>query len=598
MRTADYIFKSLADLGFKHCFMVSGGGAMHLDDALGRETRIKYICNHHEQACAMAAESYARIANKPGLALVTTGPGGTNAVTGVMGAWVDSIPMLVISGQVKLETTIKQAPGLRQLGDQEINIVDIVRPITKYAAMVEDKKDIAFHLEKALHLASSGRPGPVWIDVPLDIQGAEIDPAELRHFTPEPQAASKSLAADAAELLALVKSSKRPVIVAGNGVRLSGAAASFVTLAEKLNIPVLTAISGVDLIDSGHPLFFGRPGIIGERPANLAMQNSDLLIVIGSRMNLRVISYDYKNLARKAFKVGIDIDAKELEKPTIKYDKKIVSDAAALIDALLALLATPLPEKAEWLGYCRKVKAQYPVVQPKHRERDDYVSSYYFPEALSRHFTGNEIVACGNGTIYTSTFQALRVKKGVRFFANVGCASMGYCLPSAIGAAFANEKAKVVCLSGDGSVMMNLQELQTILNYKLPIIVFMANNKGYLSIKNTQKAFFKGHFVGSTPDSGIILPEMERIAAAFGFEYERIESNRQLDRRLPEIMAKKGPFFCELMYDPDEILEPKSASIQLPDGRIVSRPLEDLAPFVDREEFKANMLIEPLDCSK
>lgn len=597
-RVADFIFKRLADKGFDTCFMVSGGGAMHLDDALGMEKRIKYVCNHHEQACAMAAEGYARISGTPGLLLVTTGPGGTNAITGVMGAWVDSIPMLVLSGQVKRETTVKNAPGLRQLGDQEINIVDIVKPITKFATMVEDKSQIKRLLDKAVHLASHGRPGPVWLDIPLDIQGAELeDPDALPSYDPaeDQLKLSTRLDEEAGELLALIKKAERPVVVAGNGVRSAKAVDELRLLVEKLRVPLLTAISGIDLIPSEHPLFFGRPGILGERPANFIMQNSDLLIVVGSRMNLRVISYDYKNFAREAYKVCVDVDPAEMDKPTVKYDMKINAKADELLRALSAKVPAPLEEKAAWLSYCGRVKAKYPVVQEKHRKAAGFISSYYFFEALSRELKGDETIVSGNGTVYTSAFQAISLKEGCRMFGNVGCASMGYDLPAAIGAAFAAPGRRVLCLSGDGSVMMNLQELQTILNYKLPISVFMANNDGYLSIKNTQKAFFKGRFVGSTPDSGVLLPKMERIAKAFGFDYVKLSNHQELDAKLPSLLEAKGPLFCEMLFDPDEVLEPKSASMQLPDGRIVSKPLEDLAPFLERDEFLANMIVKPLE---
>jgi len=600
MRVADYIYKELADRGIRCVFMVSGGGAMHLCDALGRQRRLKYVCNGHEQACVMAAEGYARASGHIGAATVTTGPGGTNTVTGVIGAWIDSIPVVVISGQVKLETTVLRCPGLRQLGDQEINITDIVKPVTKYAEVVTDKNDVAYHLGKALHIATSGRPGPVWLDVPLDVQGSDIDKAALRKFDPSELAPpfDTARAAAAADVLARrINGCRRPVLIVGNGVRLAGAARLLNEAVRRLGMPVLTSISGIDLIESDSPLFFGRPGILGERPANFIIQNCDLLIVVGTRMNLRQIGYAYDKFARGAFKAVVDADSAELRKPTLKPDLAVHADAKFFLEEFMARLddlKKPLPSWQEWLGYCRSVKSKYPVVLPEHRQMKDRVSSYYFAELLSKHLDGGAMVVTGNGTAYTSTYQAFRIKRGQRMFANVGCASMGYGLPAAIGASFARNRGEVICLTGDGSIQMNLQEMQTILNHDLPIKIFMFNNKGYLSIKITQKAFFRGRFVGSTEESGVKLPDMRKIARAFGYPTERILNNKELRMKLPAVLSAKGPFFCELMMPPFEKLGPKASSKRLDDGRIVSKPLEDLAPFLPRRELLENMIIQPV----
>ena len=592
MRAADYIWKTLADKGVRHVFLVTGGGAMHLNDALGLEKRIKYVCNLHEQACAMAAEGYARASGTPGVINVTTGPGGTNALTGVMGAWLDSVPMVIVSGQIKRATMITACPHLklRQLGDQEYNIVDAVKPMTKFAKTVMSVEEVPQVLEDAWRICQEGRPGPVWIDVPLDIQAAEMEDEGRGKREERREIGGVPNVTEVAEAL---KAAKRPAIIVGSGVHNAHCEELFLKVAESLNIPVLTSISGIDLIPSDHPLFFGRPGILGERPANLIMQNSDLFIVLGTRMGIRICGYAYETVARAAKKVMVDIDPNELEKPTFRPDVKICADAGDFLRALAAALPS-LEPKAEWLDYCRRMKAKYPVILPEHRARTDYVSSYVLPEAIMRHAPDPLTVVTSNGIAYTSTFQAIPIRKGMRMFSNEACASMGYGLPAAIGAAFADSGRTVVCFEGDGSIQMNIQELQTLLNYKLPVKLFVYNNGGYLSIKTTQRSFFEGRFMGSEAGSGVILPSFEKLAAAYGLPYFRLVNNQGLDAKLPEVFAVKGPALVEVMLDPFEVLGPKAASKKLPDGSMVSAPLEDMAPFLPREEFAANMLIPPL----
>ena len=592
MRVADYIWKTLADKGVRHVFLVTGGGAMHLNDALGLERRIKYVCNLHEQACAMAAEGYARASGTPGVINVTTGPGGTNALTGVMGAWLDSVPMVIVSGQIKRATMITACPNLklRQLGDQEYNIVDAVKPMTKFAKTVMSVEEVPQVLEDAWRICQEGRPGPVWIDVPLDIQAAEMVPRAKCEVRSAEGRETGDVGREAVQIAEALKAAKRPAIIVGSGVHNAHCEELFLKVAESLNIPVLTSISGIDLIPSDHPLFFGRPGILGERPANLIMQNSDLFIVLGTRMGIRICGYAYETVARAAKKVMVDIDPNELEKPTFRPDVKICADAGDFLRALAVELPS-LGPKAEWLDYCRRMKAKYPVILPEHRARTDYVSSYVLPEAIMRHAPDPLTVVTSNGIAYTSTFQAIPIRKGMRMFSNEACASMGYGLPAAIGAAFADAGRTVVCFEGDGSIQMNIQELQTLLNYKLPVKLFVYNNGGYLSIKTTQRAFFNGRFMGSEAGSGVILPSFEKIAAAYGLPYFRLKNNQELDAKLPEIFATVGPSLVEVMLDPFEKLGPKAASKKLPDGTMVSAPLEDMAPFLPREEFAANMLI-------
>ena len=594
MRVADYIWKFLADKGIRHVFLVTGGGAMHLNDALGRETRIRYVCNLHEQACAMAAEGYARQSGMPGVINVTTGPGGTNALTGVMGAWLDSVPMIVISGQIKRATMITSCPNLklRQLGDQEYNIVDAARPMTKMAKTVMSVDEVPSTMTEAWELCQSGRPGPVWIDVPLDIQAAEMGecPNTVRTSGLGNTEGLLPPHSQVDEVVDLLRKAKRPAMIVGSGVRNAKAETLFMEVAESLNIPVLTSISGIDLIPSDHPQFFGRPGILGERPANFIMQNSDLFMVLGTRMGIRICGYAYETVARGATKVMIDVDDAELNKPTFRPDIKIHSDAGAFLKALHAALPS-LPPQDEWLAYCRCIKEKYPVILPEHRARTDYVSSYVLPEAIMRYAPDPFTVVTANGVAYTSTFQSIPIRKGMRMFANEACASMGYGLPAAIGAAFAGGDGRtVVCLEGDGSIQMNLQELQTLVGYKLPIKLFVYNNGGYLSIKTTQRAFFNGFFVGSEEGSGVILPSFEKLASAYGLPYFRLNNNQELDEKLTRIFSEEGPALVEVMLDPFEVLGPRAASKRLSDGAMVSSPLEDMAPFLPREELKANMI--------
>ena len=594
MRVADYIWKTLADLGTRHVFLVTGGGAMHLDDALGRETRIRYVCNLHEQACAMAAEGYARQSGRPGVVCVTTGPGGTNALTGVMGAWLDSVPMVVVSGQIKRATMITSCPDLklRQLGDQEYNIVDAVRPMTKMAKTVMAVEEVAETLATAWRICQEGRPGPVWIDVPLDIQAAQMPETAPAAVAP---ARADGPVPNLAAALELLRTSRRPAVVVGSGLRNAKAADLFLQAAEAWRIPVLTSISGVDLIPSDHPLFFGRPGILGERPANFILQNADLLLVLGTRMGLRIIGYAHDKLARAATRVMVDVDEAELRKPTFRVDVPVHADAGDFLRAALAELPA-LPAREDWLAYCRRVKVRYPVVLPAHRARTDYVSSYVLPEAVVRHAPADLTVVTSNGIAYTSTFQAIPIRTGMRIFSNEACASMGYGLPAAIGAAFAGGPDRTVaCFEGDGSIQMNLQELQTLVTYRLPVKLFVYNNDGYLSIKTTQRSFFGGFFVGSEPGSGVKLPSIEKLAAAYGLPYFRLANNQELDVKLREIFGTEGPVLVEVMLDPFEELGPKAASRKLPDGRMVSAPLEDMAPFLPREELAENMLIPLVD---
>ncbi len=596
IKVSDFIAHYLAEhqQTAKTIFLVSGGGNMHIIDSIGKEKRLNYICNHHEQACAIAAEGYARISNNIGIAIVTTGPGGTNAITGVLGAWTDSIPICIISGQVKFITTIAAHPDipLRQLGDQEINIVDIVKPITKYAQMVTDKNKIKYHLQKALYLAKSGRPGPVWLDIPLDIQGAYINPTDLDDFIP---ARPPDYDNQIPQVIKALNNAQRPVIIAGNGIRLADAVSLFNQIIPELNIPILTAISGVDLIESTHPLFFGRPGILGERAANFIVQNSDLVLILGTRLNLRIISFNWEYFARAAVKIMVDIDAHELNKNTFIPDIKINADVYGFLQALNTNKSHLQLNIKNWLNYCRRIKEAYPRFDIAKQQEKEYVSSYYFPIILSENLKQQAVIVTGNGIAYTSTYQVYPIKKQQRLFANVGCAAMGYDLPAAIGACIAHNKQDVICITGDGSIQMNLQELQTIIHNQLPIKIFMYNNQGYLSIRITQTSYFDSHFVGEGSASGVSIPDMKNLAKIYGFKVYCLHNNTEVKENMAAILNEEGAVFCEVMLNPIEKIEPKVASYKKPDGSMISKPLEDLFPFLPRDEFLQNMLIQPIE---
>ena len=595
MRLADYIAQFIAEheQTAKTIFMVSGGGNMHLIDALGKNEGLEYVCNHHEQACAMAAEGYARVSNKIGIAYVTTGPGGTNAITGVMGAWVDSIPMMIISGQVKFETTIASQPelSLRQLGDQEINIVDIVRPITKYAVMITDKNSIRYHLEKAVYEAKHGRPGPVWLDIPLDIQGASVELEELEAFNspPEPQ---YDLKID--EVLCALKKAKRPVIIAGNGIKLSGAVSELQALSKKRNIPVIQTFAQYDIITEDDPLYAGRFGTIGHRAGNFAVQNSDLILAIGARLNIRAVSYNWACFGREAVKIVVDIDDNELKKHTLKADILVHADAGAFIRELL-LASNDSGNYDDWVRQCTVYRKTFPTIIPQRQAGIEKVDSYNFFDVLSDCAADDTTFVFGNGTACVSSYQSLRLKGSQKVVVNSGCASMGYDLPAAIGAWYADKDKPLICVTGDGSMQMNIQELQTIIHNKIPLKLFVLNNDGYISIRNTQRGFFNGNFVGSGCDSGVSCPDTIKIAEAYGFKGIRINNQTNFKEQLQSVLQYSGPVICEIMLDPEEKMEPKLSSEQKPDGRMVSKPLEDMYPFLDRDEFFSHLLIQPWD---
>ncbi len=593
------MIQRLVDHGVECVFLIPGGGVMHLDDSVGKRADLRFIANHHEQACAMAAEGYARASGKLGVALVTTGPGGTNCLTGVLGQWLDSIPVLYISGQVKFETTIESCRevGLRQLGDQEINIVDLVRPITKFAAMITNPLDAGRLIDKAIHIATHGRPGPVWLDIPLNVQGAEVDEHLFLDYVDEEPVSFNVSEADRqiSTAVGLLKKAERPVFLAGHGIRIAGAKDRYLDVVERLGIPVLSTFNGFDLIPTDHPLYVGRIGTIGGRAANFALQNSDLFLSVGSRNNIRQISYFWQAFARAATKIVVDIDRAELNKPTLVPDVPIQADTRYFLEKLSrAIEGTIMPDWKEWRDWCKKRKERYPTVSPSDRHVAHLVNPYHFVDQLCKSLREDALMVTGNGSACVVLFQAGTVKDGQRIFWNSGCASMGYDLPAAIGACIANGRRDVVCLTGDGSIQMNIQELQTIAHHRLPLKIFVFNNNGYISMKQTQDAYFGGRHVACDPESGISFPDMRRIAETYGLKARLIENHQDLRERIEDVLLSEGPLLCEVRLS-DYAFSPKLSSEAKPDGRIISKPLEDMYPFLPRDEFFSNMIIEPLE---
>ncbi len=598
MKLSDYVAQKIVDYGIRHVFMVTGGGAMHLNHSFGTHKELECIFNHHEQACAIGAEAYTRLSNRLAVVNVTSGPGGTNAITGVYGAYVDSIGMLVISGQVKWETTVRSTGlPLRQYGDQELDIEELVRPITKYCFMVTDPESIRYHLEKALYLATSGRPGPVWLDIPLNVQASKINPETLKGFDPreldEPWKKT-NLTEAAKQTLEKIKTAKRPVVFAGGGVRISGQHEGFIKLVEKLGIPIVTGWNAHDVIWNNHPQYAGRPGTIGDRAGNFAVQNADLLLILGSRLNIRQVSYNWQSFAREAYKIWGDIDPFELQKPNVKPDMPILVSLSDFIPALLnASYSGATKEHQDWLQWCKERQKRFPAVLPEYWN-NERVNPYCFMEVLFKQLEKGQVIVTGNGSACVVGFQAADLKEGQRLWTNSGCATMGYDLPASIGAHKASGKP-IVCIAGDGSIMMNLQELQTIAGENLPIKIFLLNNSGYVSIFQTHRNFFNGVEVGGGPKSGVSFPNFQRLSEGFGIPYLSCNNHSALEVNVHEALNKAGPVICEILIDENQIFAPKLGAKQHPDGRITSPPLEDLSPFLSRDELKDNMIIDLLE---
>ncbi|MDO8682989.1 MAG: thiamine pyrophosphate-binding protein [Armatimonadota bacterium] len=598
MKLSDYIFKFIAGQGVKHVFMLPGGGAMHLVDSLGANPDLDYVCNLHEQASAVAAEAYARVTNNLGVALVTTGPGSTNAVTGVVAAWQDSTPCIFISGQVK-RSDIASGTGIRQLGVQEIDIVSIVKPITKYAVTIMEPDSIRYHLEKALHLVKSGRPGPAWIDVPLDVQAAEIDETRLKGFDAgELPVRSDAIRLDQAvdQTLALLRQSERPVILAGNGIRISGAQDDFLALVERHGIPALTTRLGVDLIPGSHDLCFGMPGSIASRASNFTLQNSDCLLILGARMDMALIAYAPERLARAAKKIMVNIDEAEIRKLGPIIDVPVPADVGLFIREMLGRSDAPASvSRSAWLDRCKDWRARYPFVLPEHYDTKDGLSLYAFSDILSQEIPEGDVVLPGNSGFAAEIFlTAFKAKRGQRVFHNKGTGAMGFCQPAAIGACLASGRKRTVCVDGDGGFQLNLQELEVVKRLNLPVKFFIINNTGYASIRSSQAGYF-GRLTGADATSGLTLPDMVKVAEAYGIPTMRISAGDDVRKAVRSALRSEGPCLIDVMVIPDEPRAPRVAAMKKEDGSMVSKPLEDMWPFLDRDEFLSNMLVEPVE---
>lgn len=606
VKVSDYIANYFADNGIKTIFTVVGGGAMHMNDSFGHHERLQCVYNHHEQASAMAAEAYFRVNNEMAGLCVTSGPGAINALNGVAGAYQDSIPMIVVSGQTKTSLmTINSGLDLRTLGNQEFDIMSALSKMTKYAETLMNPTNVRYMLEKAFYLAKNGRPGPCWIEVPLDIQGAFVETENLVGYdiVQNNDGANVDENGELERKIRIVidkiKDAKRPIIYAGNGVRISGAQDELIKLASAVEIPVVTCWDSIDLMKTESDYYVGRAGIMGDRPGNFAVQNSDLVIAIGNRLNIYQVGYQLESWAREAYIIDVDIDELELQKKTIRVDLPICTDATIFINKLLNIIAdekVKYSNPKEWLEICKNWKLQYPVVTKKHYENSKPLNVYAFIDSFSRSLPENMITVVTNGSASVVGSAAYYIKKGQRFLMNCAMSSMGYDLPAAIGACVANDKKQVVCIAGDGSIMMNLQELQTIVTNKLPVKIILINNNGYHQIRLTQTNLFDKNFVGIGPESGdLSFPDFQKVSYAFGIPYQRCDSIDEMQKKIEWIVNENSYCMLEVVCSTTQIFEPKSAVKKLQDGSLYSPPLEDLAPFLEHDELKKNMYIKMWD---
>ena len=590
IKVSDYIAKKLYEWGCTNVFMVTGGGAMHLNDSFVRAAPFEVLFQHHEQACAIAAEGLFRATQRVGVVNVTTGPGGLNTLTGLMGQWTDSIPAIYVSGQVKHSTTLDfcRQLALRQLGDQEVDIIPIVSPLTKYAVSIKNPIEVGYHLSKAFHLANSGRKGPVWLDVPMDVQAALIDEAQMPTFDAPSDTTNSQSNVD--RVIEQLRNSQRPAIVIGHGVRLAGVEDALYRILDRLRIPALVTFGGFDLLPNAHPYYAGRIGTLGTRGGNFTLQNADVLLLLGTRCNIRQISYNWENFAPHATTIAVDIDAAELEKPTFRPTLPVHADLAEFLPRLATALVqdSVSNDYSSWLKWARERTRLYPVLHASQAHAADRMHPYPFLDLFSRLLPDDAVVVAGNGTATVVLWQTATVKSGQRYFWNSGCASMGYDLPAAIGAAKGLNR-DVWCVAGDGSLQMNLQELATLKHYKLPVKLLVLNNGGYASIRQTQSSFF-GTLYGCGPTSGVDFPDNAQLARAYGIPY--VSSNRieDVEHHQRQVASTVGPVVWDVHLTLDYAFEPKLASRRLPDGRMVSSPLHDMAPFLGREELRDNML--------
>ncbi|MBD5545741.1 MAG: thiamine pyrophosphate-binding protein [Lachnospiraceae bacterium] len=580
VKVSDYVMEFLKEKGIKEIFMLPGGGAMHLLDSLGK-SGIEYICFQHEQGAAIAAEAYGQHTNEPGCLLVTSGPGATNAITGVTAGWIDSTPMFVISGQSKRADLVGDKQ-VRQIGSQEVQIIDMVKPITKYAVQIMEPAEIRYHLERAYYECTNGRPGPVWLSIPLDVQGAIIDEVNLKGFLPK-EARKSCISNDVLKVVDLLKDAKAPLFIAGNGIKLSGATEMFYQLLEQINVPVLTTWKTIDMFAEDHPVYVGHPGIMGDRGANKILQKADLLISVGSRLDTSITAFNDALFGKNAKKVIVDIDVHEINRMQMKKEVEIVSDAGEFLACLTEIIGEEsLPDWSGWLTSCKELRAGYPLVTDKHRDTGDYVSAYYFIDELCKELRADDVIVPeSSGGAGEITYQAFQIKKGQKMKNAAGLGSMGFGLPYSIGSCIANDKRRTVLINGDGAFTLNIQELETMHRLKLPIKMFILSNGGYASIRSMQRGNFEGRYVASSEDSGFTIPDISAVAKAYGFQTCSMKSNEEMLQMLPKIMADDEPLLCEVFVSPDETVWPRVKAVVLPDGGMRSGELENMWPYAE-----------------
>lgn len=595
MNISDFIIKRLEKEGVKHAFMVSGGGGMFLIESLGKSEKIKYIPNHHEQASSMAAEAYSRVSQNLGVAIVTTGPAGTNALTGFVCAWTDSVPLLIISGQAKTTNLIGDT-GLRQRGFHEVNISKIVQPVAKFAITITDVNTVEYNLEKAIFLAKNDRPGPVWLDIPIDIQSAEYIKENQIKFDQQKEYPPKVYENKIEQVIELIQKSERPIIIAGHGIKLSKCKNEFLKFVELFKIPVVTTRSAFDVIESTHPLRAGFVGNFGQRAANFALQNADLIISLGSRLAITLVGYESNLFAREAKKIVVDIDLNQLNSPLIKIDYPIHTDVKLFIKELLEVYSNKLniPSFSNWISKIEHWKTIFPNVTDEMINQKKYVNSYYFYSILSNSMRSEDILVWDQGAAYHCAAVAFNTKKDQIAFSNEGFTPMGYGLPASIGACLASGNKEIISVNGDGGIMLNIQELQTIVHFQLPIKIFIFNNDGYTSIKHTQDQYFNGHYVGVDSKSGLSCPDFVKVSEAFGIPAYKIEKNSEIQIVLDKVLKIKGPVVIEVFLDPIQLIVPRIKSEKLENGTMKSKPLEDMFPYLDRDQFQSEMIIKPI----
>lgn len=590
IKLSDYIFQFLEDKGVKHAFMLPGGGAMHLDDSLGK-SHIEYTCFLHEQAAAIAAEAYGQHTNKPGLVVVTSGPGATNAITGVTAGWIDSTPMIIISGQSKRADLVGDK-GVRQIGSQEVQIIPMVKPVTKYAVQVLQPEKIRYYLEKAYTEAVAGRPGPVWLDIPLDVQAVILDENKLEGYNAE-EKVYPDIIPVIDKTVELLKKAKKPLVLAGNGIKISGATDRLYTILEEVQIPVLTTWKTIDMFAEDDPLYVGHPGIMGDRGANLILQTADFILSVGCRMDTSVTAFNDRNFGKSAKKIIVDIDPNEIARMDMEKEEAAVCDADFFLQALENKIKNEMEnlwtedikrEREEWISYCKKLRQTYPVITSEHKTVKEYVSAYYFIGELCKLLKSDDVIVPeSSGGAGEITYQAFQLKKGQKMKNAAGLGSMGFGLPYAIGSCIANNRRRTILINGDGAFQLNIQELETLHRLNLPVKIFIWHNNGYASIRSMQRNNFEGHYVASDEESGLTMPDLSKVAGAYGFKTYQIKNNEELDKMLPEIMDDNMPILCELMVLPEETVSPRVKAMVGEDGKMISGPLEKMWPYIEKE---------------